>query len=79
MLYNASGYYIKNLKSIEEFVTSDPLFFGFDGSNLLLVALDKEISFIFKLKVILVITIFLNVVILELIAEKSIKQPAWNF
>ncbi|MFL6474287.1 MAG: hypothetical protein ACJ701_04675 [Nitrososphaera sp.] len=50
MLCNALGYYLKSLKSIEQFVISDPLFFGFDGSNPLLVALDKEISFTLEVK-----------------------------
>jgi hypothetical protein len=49
-LCNALGYYLKSLKSIEHFVVSDPLFFGFDGSNPLLVALDKEISFTLEIK-----------------------------
>ncbi len=50
MLCNALSYYLKSLKSIEQFVISDPLFFGFDGSNPLLVALDKEISFTLEVK-----------------------------
>ena len=50
MLCNALGYYLKSLKSIEQFVISDPLFFGFDGSNPLLVALDKEINFTLEVK-----------------------------
>ena len=36
--------YLKSLKSIENFMLSDPSFLGFDGSNPLLVALNKEIS-----------------------------------
>jgi hypothetical protein len=31
VLCNALGYYLNSLKSIEQFVISDPLFFGFDG------------------------------------------------
>jgi hypothetical protein len=50
VICNALRYYLKSLKSIEEFVISDPLFFGFDGSNPLLVALDKEISFTLETK-----------------------------
>ncbi len=50
VLCNALGYYLKSLKSIEKFVISDPLFFGFDGSNPLLVALNKEISFTLEVK-----------------------------
>jgi hypothetical protein len=50
MLCNALGYYLNSLKSIEQFVISDPLFFGFDGSNPLLVALNKEISFTLEVK-----------------------------
>src|SRR6185503_3516035 len=36
--------YLKSLKSIESFMISDPAFRGFDGSNPLLVALNKEVS-----------------------------------
>jgi hypothetical protein len=50
VLCNALGYYLNSLKSIEQFVISDPLFFGFDGSNPLLVALNKEISFTLEVK-----------------------------
>jgi hypothetical protein len=50
MLCNALGYYLKSLKSIEQFVISDPLFFGFDGSNPLLIALEKEIGFTLEVK-----------------------------
>jgi hypothetical protein len=42
--------YLKGLKSIESFMISDPLFLGFDGSNPLLVALDKEISLTLETK-----------------------------
>ncbi|HJU33665.1 MAG TPA: hypothetical protein VJ695_00945 [Nitrososphaera sp.] len=50
MLCNALGYYVKSLKSIEQFMISDPLFLGFDGSNPLLIALNKEISFTLEVK-----------------------------
>ena len=50
ILCNALDYYLKSLKSIEKFMISDPLFYGFDGSNPLLVALDKEISFTLEIK-----------------------------
>jgi hypothetical protein len=50
VLCNALGYYLKSLKSIEEFVISDPLFLGFDGTNPLLIALDKEIGFTLEIK-----------------------------
>jgi hypothetical protein len=36
--------YLKTLKAIEDFMISDQLFEGFDGSNPLLVALNKEIG-----------------------------------
>jgi hypothetical protein len=36
--------YIKSLKAIEGFIISDSAFGGFDGSNPLLVALNKEIG-----------------------------------
>jgi hypothetical protein len=49
-LCNALGYYLKSLKSIEKFMISDPLFSGFEGSNPLLVALDKEINFALEVK-----------------------------
>ena len=42
--------YIKSLKAIEKFVISDPLFAGFDGSNPLLVALNKEITLALETK-----------------------------
>lgn len=50
MLCNALGCYLKSLKSIEQFMISDPLFLGFDGSNPLLIALNKEISFTLEVK-----------------------------
>ena len=50
MLCNALGYYLKSLKTIEQFMISDPLFLGFDGSNPLLIALGKEISFTLEVK-----------------------------
>jgi hypothetical protein len=50
MLCNALSYYLKSLKSIEQFMISDPLFIGFDGSNPLLIALNKEISFTLEVK-----------------------------
>jgi hypothetical protein len=50
MLCNALGYYLKSLKSIEQFMISDPLFLGFDGSNPLLIALNREISFTLEVK-----------------------------
>lgn len=42
--------YNKSLKAIEKFMLSDPLFTGFDGSNPLLVALDKEIRLTLEAK-----------------------------
>jgi hypothetical protein len=42
--------YNKSLKAIEKFMISDPLFTGFDGSNPLLVALDKEIRLTLEAK-----------------------------
>lgn len=42
MLCNALGYCLKSLKSIEQFMISDPLFLGFDGSNPLLIALNRD-------------------------------------
>jgi hypothetical protein len=50
ILCNALGRYLESLKSIEKFMISDPLFYGFDGSNPLLVALDKEIGFTLEIK-----------------------------
>ena len=50
MLCNALGHYLKSLKSIEQLMISDPLFLGFDGSNPLLIALNKEISFTLEVK-----------------------------
>jgi hypothetical protein len=50
VLCNALASYLKALKSIENFMISDPLFLGFDGSNPLLVALNKEISFTLETK-----------------------------
>lgn len=40
----ALSFYLKSLKAIEVFMISNPLFKGFDGTNPLLVALDKEIG-----------------------------------
>lgn len=42
--------YLRSLKSIEHLMLSDPLFLGFDGSNPLLVALNKEIDFTLEIK-----------------------------
>jgi hypothetical protein len=50
LLCNALASYLTSLKSIENFMISDPLFLGFDGSNPLLVALNKEISFTLESK-----------------------------
>jgi len=44
ILCSALASYLKSLKSIERFMISDPAFRGFDGSNPLLTALNKEIS-----------------------------------
>lgn len=44
ILCTALASYLKSLKSIESFMISDPAFRGFDGSNPLLIALNKEIS-----------------------------------
>ncbi len=37
-------------EAIEKFVISDPVFFGFDGSDPLLAALDKEINLALEIK-----------------------------
>ena len=50
ILCNALASYLKSLKLIEKLMISDPLFFGFDGSNPLLVALNKEIGFTLETK-----------------------------
>ena len=50
ILCNALASYLKSLKLIEKLMISDPLFLGFDGSNPLLVALNKEISFALETK-----------------------------
>ncbi len=50
ILFNALASYLKSLKLIERLMISDPLFLGFDGSNPLLVALNKEISFALETK-----------------------------
>src|SRR5207247_8585973 len=50
ILCNALASYLKSLKLIEKLMISDPLFLGFDGSNPLLGALNKEISFKLKTK-----------------------------
>jgi len=44
ILCSALASYLKSLKSVENFMISDPAFRGFDGSNPLLVALNKEIG-----------------------------------
>jgi hypothetical protein len=44
ILCRALASYLKSLKSIENFMISDPAYRGFDGSNPLLMALNKEIS-----------------------------------
>src|SRR5437773_11686303 len=50
ILCNALASYLKSLELIEKLMISDPLFLGFDGSNPLLVALNKEISFTLETK-----------------------------
>jgi len=50
LLCDGLAAYIKSLKAIEKFMISDPLFTGFDGSNPLLVALDKEITLTLETK-----------------------------
>ena len=49
-LCNALAFYLKSLKAIESFMISDPLFRGFDGSNPLLRALDREINLALETK-----------------------------
>src|SRR2546428_13273592 len=50
ILCNALASYLKSLKLIEKLMISDPLFLGFDGSNPLLGASNKEISFTLETK-----------------------------
>ena len=50
ILCNALASYLKSLKLFEKLMISDPLFLGFDGSNPLLVALNKEINFTLETK-----------------------------
>ena len=49
-LCKALASYLKCLKAIENFMISDPLFLGIDGSNPILVALNKEIGFTLETK-----------------------------
>jgi hypothetical protein len=49
-LCRALASYLKCLKSIEDLVISDPHFVGIDGSNPVLAALGKEISFTVETK-----------------------------